>query len=75
MKELGRSLAMIITASISSFPNLGAQGIAANLQRKISSNSRVLVLIGRPTVVLSLDDVADNGTTELEVTVTPVPER
>jgi hypothetical protein len=61
-------LALTVNASVNSIPNPSGDGGNPPLMRHMEWNSRVLVPLGKPTVVTSSDDLSDRGRTELEIT-------
>lgn len=73
---VGGKLAMEVSADISSIANpkmdgaTGARGMPMILQNKW--NSQVLVVLGKPTVLFSSDEVTSKRTLELELTATEI---
>jgi hypothetical protein len=69
-KEIDGSLAISVVAEISS-----AASSSQPLIRQTKWSSNVVVLIGKPTVIFSSDDVAGKGQLQLELTATPITGR
>jgi hypothetical protein len=71
MKEIDGSLAISVTAEISSAAPTANQPLIR--QTKWSSN--VIIPVGKPAVIFSSDDAAGNGQMQLELTATAIPAR
>lgn len=64
---------LVLTAEISSFEPVAPDSILRRpIVRQNKWNGGVTVLLGKPTVVFSSDDVSSKRTMQVELTVTPV---
>jgi hypothetical protein len=74
-KILDRTLALKVTASISTFSSSNPY-VPANMKKPIVRNIRwvswVTIPINKPTIIFSSDNNANKGRTELELTAVPV---
>lgn len=67
-----RMLRLHVTADISSMSTTAPGSPEKPVIRHTSWDSNVIVPIGKPTLILSADNSADRGKTELELTAVPI---
>ena len=73
--EVGRQLAFDLTANLSGVASTASvSGVDEPVIRQNSWGSRVVVPVGKPTVVFTSDSLDSKGSTRVVVTVTPIAE-